>query len=192
MRKGTGENRKKIMGIVMGIVMFGSLFTFIFFGFSGGSTGKITYNGFEFINRGDHWSTTIDGRPAFFTYFPDDLGFIFVNLDVINSLRNVVQIDITSDFNDTFSQSISLAEYNMGLTLNNFNVFIRQGFTTEQQNFPVITCEDASNFVPVIYFKNSNITKVNLEDSCIIVEASTPQDFERIKDRLVYGILGII
>ena len=192
MRKGTGENRKKIMGIVMGIVMFGSLFTFIFFGFGGRSAGKITYNGFEFINRGDHWSTTIDGRPAFFTYFPDDLGFIFVNLDVINSLRNVVQIDITSDFNDTFSQSISLAEYNMGLTLNNFNVFIRQGFTTEQQNFPVITCEDASNFVPVVYFKSSNVTKVNLNNSCVIVEALTPQDFERIKDRLVYGILGII
>jgi len=181
------------MGIAMGIVMFGSLFTFIFFGFSGGgSTGRVSYNGFDFINRGDHWSTTIDGRPAFFTYFPDDLGFIFVNLDVINSLKNVVQIDITSDFNDTFSQSISLAEYNLGLTLNNFNVFIRQGFTTEQQNFLVITCEDASNFVPVIYFKSSNVTKVNLKDNCIIVEASTPQDFERIKDRLVYGILGII
>jgi len=193
MRKGRGENRKRIFGYILIVIMFGSVFTFIFFGFrGGGSTGKIEYNGFGFINRGDHWSTTVDGRPAFFTYFPDDLGFIFVNLDVIITLRNVVQIDVTSNFNDTAAQAISLAAFNMDLTLNNFNVFIRQGFTTEQQNFQVIKCEDASRFVPVIYFKSSNVTKVNLEDNCIIVEASTPQDFERVKDRLVYGILGII
>ena len=192
MRKDLGERKKKIMGILMGIVMFGSLFTFVFFGFSGSSTGRITHNGFEFINRGTHWSTEVGGIPAFFTYFPSDLGFIFVDLDVINSLKNAVQIDFTSEFNDTASQSISLAAFNMDLTLKNFNVFVRQGFTTQQQNFLVIKCEEATNFVPVIYFKSSNITKVDLNNNCITVEASTPQDFERIKDRLVYGILGII
>jgi len=193
MRKDTGEKRKKVMGILMGIVMFGSLFTFIFFGFSGGgSTGRVSYNGFDFINRGTHWSTTIDGREALFTYFPSDLGFIFVNLDVINLLRSVVQIEITSDFNDTFAQEIALAEFNIGLTLNNFNVFVRQGFTSKQQNFPVIKCDSATNFVPVIYFKSSNVTKVYLEDNCIIVEAVSRTDVERIKDRLVYGILRII
>jgi len=79
-----------------------------------------------------------------------------------------------------------------GVTLNNFNIFVRVGFTSEQLNFPVITCDDASDFVPVVYFKGSNTTNVYVENSCIIAEASNPADIIRIKDRLVYGILGII
>jgi hypothetical protein len=72
-------------------------------------------------------------------------------------------------------------------------LFIRQGFTTENDyNFPVITCRDSTSVVPVIYFKSSNETKVYLENDCIIAESSTQIDFERIKDRLVYGMLGII
>ena len=186
------EKRKKIMGIVMGIVMFGSLFTFVFFGFRTGSTESIKYNDFEFINRGAFWATIVNDREAIFTYFPTDVELLIINDNVINRLKNVVQIDVTSKFNDTFAEEISLAEFNMGITLNNFNIFVRSGFTSEQQNFPVIKCEDSTNFVPVIYFKSSNTTKVYLEDNCIVAEAISRIDVERIKDRLIYGILGII
>ena len=45
--------RKKILGVILGITMFGSIFTFIFFGFrtGGRASGVVDYNGFEFINR---------------------------------------------------------------------------------------------------------------------------------------------
>ena len=188
------EKKKKLLGLIMVVVMFGSVFTFIFFGFSSGgrSSGIVEYNGFEFINRGTYWSTVVDGRDALFTYLPDDLGFIFVNQDVIGRLRNKVQIDSTSEFNDTFAEPIALAQFQMGSTLFNFDIFVRNGFTSEQENFPVVTCNDASAFVPVIYFRSSNITKIYLDNNCIIVEAVSRADVIRIKDRLVYGILGII
>ena len=195
MRRQHGEGgKKKIFGYILIIIMFGSIFTFIFFGFNTGgvASGSVDYNGFEFINRGTHWSTSIDGREALFTYLPDDLGFIFVNLEVINALKNKIQIDVTSDFNDTSAESIAVAQYQIGITLNNFDLFVRNGFTSTQKNFPVITCDDSSNFVPVIYFKSSNETRVYLDGNCIIAEASDPADIIRIKDRLVYGILGII
>ena len=174
--------------------MIGSVFGVVFFGFgTSGGTASTEYNDFKFINRGTHWSTTVDGRRAFFTYLPDDLGFIFVDDDIINTLRSKIQIDVTSKVNDTFAEAISLAAFNMGLTFNNFNVFIRQGFTAENKyNFPVITCNDSTSFIPVIYFRSSNETKVYLEGNCIIAESSNHIDFERIKDRLVYGVLGII
>jgi len=186
--------KKKILGIVLGITMFGSVFTFVFFGFQTGgrASGFVEYNGFEFINRGTHWSTIIDGREALFTYLPSDLGFIFLDNDVINLLTNKVQIDVTSDFNDTFAEPIALARFQMGATLNNFNIFLRSGFTTKQQNFPVITCNDSSNFVPVLYFKSSNATKVFLENNCIIAEAVSRDEVIRIKDVIVYSMFGII
>jgi|SRR3989338_4913743 len=187
------EKRKKFLVYFIGFIMVFSVFGVIFFGFGDGGTTSLRYNDFKFANKGSSWSTMINEKEALFTYFPSDVGGINVSNDVINRLKNILEIDVTSGFNDTFAKQISLAEYNMGLTLDNFNVFVRQGFTAESQyNFPVITCEDATPFVPVIYFKKSNETKVYLEDNCIIAEALRQDDVERIKDRLVYGILGII
>jgi len=186
--------RKKRLGLIMIIVMFGSVFTFIFFGFQTGrgSSGIVDYNGFEFINRGSYWSTIINGREALFTYLPTDLGFIFLDNDVINLLTNKVQIDVTSDFNDTLAEPIALAQFQMGSTLNNFNIFLRSGFTSQRQNFPVITCDDATSFVPAIYFRGSNVTRVHLENNCIIAQAASPSEVIRIKDALVYSMFGII
>ena len=50
----------------MVIVMFGSLFTFVFFGFSGGgsSSGNSNYNGFQLIDRGSFWSIGVAVKSA--------------------------------------------------------------------------------------------------------------------------------
>lgn len=194
MRKTRDEGKgKKIMVYIMGIIMVGSIFGVVFYGFSGGGATSLEYGKFKFVNKGSFWSTIVEGKEALFTYFPSDVEMIDVNSGIIDGLKNRLEIDATSNFNDTFAQQISLAGYNMGITLNNFNIFVRQGFIAENDyNFPVITCEDSSNFVPVIYFKSSNETKVYSENSCIIAEASRQEDVERIKDRLVYGMFGII
>ncbi|MAE42171.1 hypothetical protein CMO93_00235 [Candidatus Woesearchaeota archaeon] len=173
--------------------MISSVFGVVFFGFGSSGAASAKYNDFKFINQGDHWSTKLDGRYALFTYLPEDVVNIEVDNSAINILKNIIQIDATSDFNDTFSQSIALAQYQMGITLSNFNIFIRSGFTnSKESDFPVITCNNATQFVPVIYFKSSNETKVYLQDNCIIAEASNDRDMARVKDRLVYGILNII
>lgn len=190
----SGKKVNKIMVYLMGIIMVGSVFGVVFFGFgNSGGAASLEYNDFKFINKGSFWSTIVDGREALFTYFAGDVELIPIEDNIINRLKNKLEIDVTSDFNDTFAQEISLAGYNMGITLNNFNVFVRQGFTAENDyNFPVITCGDATNSVPVIYFRSSNETKVYMEDDCIIAEASIQADVEGVKDRLVYGMLGVI
>ena len=190
----SGKKVNKFMVYLMGFIMVGSVFGVVFFGFgSSNGGGSVEYNNFKFVNKGNFWSTVVDGREALFTYFPADAELTSVDSTIVNRLKNRLEIDVTSDFNDTFAEQISLAGYNMGITLNNFNVFVRQGFTAENDyNFPVITCEDSTVFVPVIYFKSSNETKVYMEDDCIIAEVSIQADVEMIKDRFVYGVLGII
>ncbi len=194
MRRTRDEQKgKKFMVYLMGILMVGSVFGLVFFGFGSGGATSMKYNDFKFVNKGNSWSTIVDGREAIFTYFPSDVESVVIDSNVISRLENRLEIDATSDFNDTFAEQISLAGYNMAITLNNFNIFVRQGFTAENDyNFPVITCEDSTNFVPVIYFRSFNETKVYMEDNCIIAEALRQEDVERVKDRMVYGILGII
>jgi hypothetical protein len=188
----SGQKLKKFMIYLMGFIMVGSVFGVVFFGFGTSGSSSIEYNDFKFVGRGSFWSTIVDDREAMFTYFPSDVEIVLIDEDIISRLKDRVQIDATSDFNDTFAESIALAQYQIGITLNNFNVFVRKGFTSEQQTFPIITCNQSTTFVPVIYFKSSNETRVYLENDCIIAEALNQEDIIRIRDRLVYGILGII
>lgn len=193
MRKERGQKTQKFMVYLMGIVMIGSLFGVVFFGFGTPSAGSIKYKDFRFANKGNFWSTIVNDREALFTYLPTDAELIDVDDDVINRLMGVVQIDVTSDYNDAFKEPIALAQFQMGVTLNNFNVFLRKGFTDENENnFPVIKCGYSTSFVPVIYFKGSNATRVYFQGNCIMAESSNPADVIRIKDRLVYGVLGVI
>ena len=193
-RNREGNKKKKIIGYIAIFLMFGSVFGFIFLGFRTGGQflDTVEYNDFEFASRGTHWSTTIDGTDAPFSYLPADVELLLIQDNAINRLKGVIEIDATYDFNDTFAESIALAQFQMGTTLFNFNIFVRNGFTSQYQNFPVITCKDATRFVPVIYFKESNVTNAHMENNCIIAEAANAADVIRLKDRLVYGILGII
>ena len=183
---------KKMIVYFIGITMVFSVFGVIFFGFGAGSSGTVKYNGFKFVDKGNFWSVNVNGREALFTYLPDEAASINVESSAVDRLKNVVQIDTTSEFNDTLAEPIALAQFQMGTTLFNFNIFVRSGFTSEYPNFPTITCKDATQFVPVIYFKESNATNVHIENNCIIAEAANAADAIRLKDRLVYGILGII
>ena len=186
------DKTKKVMVYFIGFIMISSVFGVIFFGFGGGGA-SVRYNSFKFFNRGDSWSTNIDGRDAMFTYLPSEIEAIPLDGNTASRLKNTLQIDITSDINDTFAEGIALAEYQMGITLSNFNVFTRNGFTNQTKyNAPVITCNNATDFVPVIYFKKGNATKIYIRDKCVIAEAGNHADVIRIKDRLVYGILGVI
>ncbi len=192
LRRERSDIGKKIIVYFIGITMVFSVFGVIFFGFGAGSEGSVKYNGLKFTDKGNFWSVNVNGREALFTYLPDELASLNVENANVGKLKNVVQIDTTSEFNDTLAEPIALAQFQMGTTLFNFNIFVRSGFTAEQQNFPIITCNQSTNFVPVIYFKSSNATKVYLNNNCIIAEALTQADVIRIKDRLVYDILGVI
>ncbi len=192
MRRQREHKSKKFMVYFIGIIMVFSVFGVMFFGFGGRGANTITDKGLDFVSQGNYWVTTVDNKEAIFSYLPSQVESINVDNIMINKLQNVVEIDVTSDFNDTFAEEIALAQFQMSVTLMNFGVFVRNGYTSEQQNFPVMTCGDSSSFVPVIYFKKSNGTNVFFEDNCIIAEASNDFDILRIKDRLVYGVLGII
>ena len=191
-RHDAGAKIRKFMVYFIGFIMIGSVFGVVFFGFGSDVTSTSKYNGFKFVNKGSFWSTTVNGREALFTYLPKDVEQILFDNGAADKIRNVFQIDTTSDFNDTLAQPIALAQFQMGVTLNNFGVFVRNGFTDNRSNFPVLSCEAATKFVPVIYFKSSNTTNVHLEENCIVAEALDGADALRIKDRLVYERLGII
>lgn len=156
---------------------------------------QFKYNGIKFTQDTNSraWSTIINERQLTFDYFPSEVEYINLSSEIDSSLSNKPEVDTTSEINDTFSEEIALAQYNMALTMNSLNIYLRRGFAENSTfNLPIITCRDATPAVPVIYFKQSNETKVTLENSCIIAEARNSIEILRIKDRLLYSMLGII
>jgi len=192
LRRERSDIGKKMIGYFIGFIMIFSAFGVIFFGFGAGSGGTVKYNGLKFTDKGNFWSVKVNGREALFTYLPDELASLNADNATIEKLKNVVQIDSTSKFNDTLAEPIALAQFQMGTTLNNFGVYLRSGFIGNTSGFPVIKCEDSTNFVPVIYFRSANETKIYSDGLCVIAEAANGADAIRAKDRLVYGILGIM
>ncbi len=189
MRKEKKSKWGAILVFLIAFIMVSSIIGFLY----GGETDTFKYKGIKFTRTQTQWSTTINNKKMVFDYFPGEVEMINVSSDVITALVNKPEIDTTSKINDTFSEEIALAQYNMALTLNNLNIYLRRGFTTNNTfDLPIITCENATIVVPVLYFKQSNQTKIALEDNCIITEASSNIDILRIKDRLLYSMLGII
>jgi len=186
------ERNAKIMVFFMAFIMIGSVFGVIFFGYNQ-QENKVKYNKVEFTQKESLWSVRINNKEAVFNYLPTDVEDIEIEEDVLNRLANLVEIDPTSDINNSFKEHIALAQHQMTLTLNNFNIYVRAGFTAENEfSMPVITCKDSTSNVPVVYFIESNQTKIYLKNNCIIAEGKDGFDFLRITDRLLYKILGIM
>ena len=184
--------KKKVIVLFMTGLMVISVFSVIFFG-GGSSQGSVTENSAKFVRIGQSWSTQIDKQEARFTYLPSDVEDITLSSEILNTLKNTIEIDTTYDSNSTYNQSYALAQYQMGVTLQNFNIFVRSGVTDNvSDRISIITCNDSTPIVPVVYFKDSNETKISLVENCIIAKVSSASDAIRVKDRLLYGRFGII
>ena len=188
------KKEKKRWGLILFIVfiMIGTSVSFVFFGFSPAAE-RVKYNGFSFVNNGNIWIAEINGREAAFSFLPKEIESINMPYDALQRLQNKFEIDVTYDLNSTYKESIALAHHQMGLTLATYNIFVRKGFTTNNTfNLPIITCDNATINVLVVYFRHGNATNININNNCIIAEASANADFIKIKDRLLYGILGVM
>ena len=187
------KKEKKKWGVIIFLVIItvGTSFS-LFTGFSA-PDDVVRYNGLKFTRQNTLWIAKINGHEAVFTSLPSDAEKINMSGDVVNLLTNKVEIDVTYDYNTTFKESISLAQYQMGLTLANYNIFLRQGYIkSNPYSQPVIKCSDATQNVPVIFFRQANSTKIYAKDSCVYAESSNANDFARVKDRLLFAIFGVL
>lgn len=186
------KKEKKTTQVILVIFIAGIMITSVI-GFLWSGSGKIKYGKFSFEQSGNGFAATIDGQQVLFNYLPQEVEDITIGQEIIARLANTPQIDATSDFNDTNKEAIALAQYDLNQALDPLlDVYLRQGFTANNTyRLPVISC-DVSTTVPIIYFKTSDQTKISYGDSCILIEAEHAVDFIRIKDRLLYSLLGVI
>ena len=188
------KKEKKRWGLIFFIIliMVGTSVSFVFFGFQP-QNDIVKYNGVRLVNQNNIWIAKINGKEAAFSFLPSEVESVAASKDFSQKLKDKLEIDVTYDLNSTHKEAIALAQHQMWLTLAQYNIYARKGFTANNTfNLPVITCNGSSVNVPVVYFRQGNSTNINLEDNCIIAEAPSNEGFIKVKDRLLYGILGVM
>jgi hypothetical protein len=176
------------MVIFISFIMITSIIGFIG-GDGGGGTARLGDQ--KFKARGQFWTTSVDGSTYTFDNHPETIAGVEMSAEAESLLYRKPQIDFTSTENSSFAESIALAEYNLGLNLQN-TAYLRIGFVANNSfGFPVITCADATAAVPVVAFVDGNSSSLSLVDNCIVATVRYNGDVHLVKDRILFAIIGI-
>ena len=192
-----GEPKKRLFSkqnIVSLFIVFIMVSSVIGYMWGRGTGEKVKYKDYSFLRKGRAWVLKTQNGELAFDHFPSEIENINLSSETIDRLKGVVEIDSTSSINSSYAEAIAKAQYDMQQVLGTVsNTYIRVGLTDENEfNLPVIICKDSTYTIPVLHFKKSNSTNILIDGDCIIGEAKSEIDILRIKDRILYGLLGII
>jgi len=187
------RKRKELwVSLFIAFIMIFSAFGVIFYGYTESPT-NLKYGDYDFKLSNEGFYLDLEGKKYTFEHFPGDLDKINISESAIAQLKAVKMVYLTYNPNQSAVQEIAAVQYRMQNDLNAFGIYGALAFTAPTQyKVPVMTCSNATRFVPVIEFRESNMTRITEKQDCLILEASYPDDFSRMKDRILFGMLGII
>ncbi len=184
-------SKEKLAGIFIVIIMVGSAFGVVLGSFAG-SSDSFKYNGIRFKQTSQGYSVKIGEKQYLFRYDPRVLEKIEVDQKAIDAIKDSPQVDFTSDTDSYYKEVIAQIEFSFERVLTTMNKHVETGFTGENDyGKDVLVCGD-TGLVPLIYFKESNTTRISYENSCVIAEADSAESFLALTERMMYGLLGVI
>jgi len=172
--------------IFIALIMILSVIGFLW---SGGDSSQYKYKKHSFSYQNGDWTTRINNKVLLFRYLPDEMANLTIPPET-SSLLNNARMAYVSYNPDEKSEEMGLAQYNLAMNLETDTRFLVNAFTApNENNISVITCSNATAFIPVIILKkNENNNSITLNNSCIVLEGRPLF----VADRLVYDVYGII
>ena len=158
------------------------------------TTNNVTFNGHKFKRQGDSFTVQINGQRINTHYLPTDIEHIQIDQEIKSKIKNSPMFYISfNPYGDNIDY-IDKARFNLDNELKKTNIYAISGITNNSINYnlPIITCENATSYVPVIHLKEGNNTKFSLKDNCIIAESNSKEGFIALKDIIIYTIFDII
>lgn len=175
-------------------LVFIMVFSGALIGYQGSSAFSTESYGFTFEQKQNGWTTSIDGNDVHFDYLPEEVEDIVLDPGALEGLKVTKQIYATSNQNDTNKETIALVQYELVTQLDSdFSVYLQTGFST-QNSFgkSMIDCSSATSSAPVLFLETANETAISIQGNCIMLRADSPFGFVKLKNRLLYGMHGIV
>lgn len=185
-------NKKVVLGIFITFIMIFSG-AGLFFSGSGNSPLAATYGDYKFSYANGLFTSNIDGKRMQFYYLPDEVQAYNISESLLLKINATRQIDVTSDFSSQAAQDIAAAQFHLQQIMAEEGKYVRMGFLAPTPyNNTIITCDTATQFVPVLVFEYTNETSIDEVGNCVYIRATTADQFMRVTHNIIYKILGVI
>lgn len=192
------EKRNKIiLGIFVTVIMVGSTLG-IFMGGGNSSPNGIEYKAkdgetYQFVRGAGKYDTEIGGTESSFYSLPFDAEKANISKNAASLIRDSKTLYITFDPDSKDIQFIEQARFDLSNDLADFNKLLLSGVTknTTLYKLGVITCDNATGSMPVIYLKESNTTRGYVKNKCLVFEGKR-SDFLVFRDWVVYKLYNLI
>jgi len=181
--------------IFIGAIMILSILG-AFMGEDTNSGTSLKYGKFKFTIDNNQYALKINGKTTLFTFFPGEVEDIIIPAEAYNAIMNTPQIIMTFKPEQENMGGIDLARFEMATVLFDLGKGVVEGVAGGDSRYalPYLTCKNATQFVPVIYFEtNQNATVgITFKDNCITFSGKSDIDFVKLKDRFIYSIYKVI
>jgi len=184
-------DKKVVMSVFIAAIMILSTIGFVA---NYQTSESLKYNGHKFYKTQKGLMTRMDGKALYFNYFPKSLEDINVTEGISSILNNKESVSFTYNPNATHADAIAEMYFYLEQAFTGMkNAYVLQGLTNSTgYTLPEINCKDATEFVPVLIFEQSNETRITTENNCVKAYFATRTDVSRLGDRIVYSITGIM
>jgi hypothetical protein len=178
------EKRKRknqwIIGGILIIVMLGSTFGYAFYQLGNKTdTTKFSYNGYNFLNENDFWTTTIGSYNFMFKYNPSQVERIQTKLNYVNTYSGTPLYVSSEDYVATaeiYQNLGNIVQRFQGACLNNTNC---------QEDWPIKDC--SNNFIII---RIANESKIYQDQKCVFIEGKQ-ENITQVADEFLFWITGI-
>ncbi|MCK5347486.1 MAG: hypothetical protein KAR20_28950 [Candidatus Heimdallarchaeota archaeon] len=162
------------------------------------------HGGFTFIRLSDGlWYTQLQSPHTGelfnvpFRYSPSEVKDVLIDREVPRAIVNSDLIYLTTDPDSSSSSVVAMLEIGriLGTTYGIMDIPTGSALTAwtgENDDFPVITCANATSLTRVVLFEESDKTMAYVNKDCIIFSGKDGDDLIRVADKVTFILLGII
>jgi hypothetical protein len=187
-QKDSKTTQKVVLGLFIAFIMVFSMVSV----FTGNQNNSFKFNGFKFKVEENSISSKINGAEIVFNYPPYSLENLSYDNNINEMLKNSVSIYVSSSIEEENAQAIDYVKFLFKSEMAKDSKVVLNSYSEVFEDQLQINCDNASSSNPVILFTSSNESLISVNENCVLIEASIPNDFFAFKDRLLYGYYGVL
>ena len=180
-------DKKKLVGVFIVLVM-----TFSILGFIGGSfftedENIKKYQNHVFYRDAQGWRFQAGSEVYYFQYLPEQLSNITLTSPTYNLFK---EGKLYFGYEPGVALNTDLAMSKLGTFFYNRNLIVIRACTLEKgcPDIPLLDCSEK----PGLVFQKTNKTYIEAINKCIVMNARDEIEMNKISERLLYNLLGII
>ena len=191
-----GRRKRYLVTAFMALIMVSSIFGYIIANQTPGQQNNLDYNNFQIESTKTGYKVALDkDRSIITTDHPLSLENIKVDKKVWDILSASRVIGVTYNQSDERAEVFGSAQFRLerDLAVAPKSFVMRGLFDSTGTDLRNMTCRDATKEMPVIVLRIADETMASADDSsCITIEGFVGSDVERVADRIILGLAGVM